>query len=145
MDNQFWQMVDTTGDCWLWMGAVKPNGYGIVKRRAIRPSPIGAHVHAWTLTNGPVPDGHLVLHHCDNRRCVRPDHLHVGTMRDNARDRAERNTSHPNARRLTADQCAEIRRRWAAGARQVDLAAEYTVSQVTVSRIVRGDHWSSVR
>lgn len=76
-----WSLIDKANDrgCWLWTGSLDPGGYG--RYRSQR-----AHRAAWTLTNGPIPDGLWVLHHCDVRRCINPDHLYLGTRADNVRD-----------------------------------------------------------
>ena len=74
--------------CDLWIGGTTSKGYGSIhyNNRAR-----GAHTVAWELANGrPVPDGHVVRHRCDNPRCVRPDHLLIGTQLDNMHDMAER-------------------------------------------------------
>ena len=71
--------------CWLWDGYVAPqNGYGLIaigNRRMMR-----AHRFAWKLYRGPIPEGLWVLHRCDNPDCVRPDHLFLGTAKDNSQD-----------------------------------------------------------
>lgn len=110
-----------------------------------------AHRAAWTLTNGPIPDGMIVCHHCDNPPCVRPDHLFLGFDLDNAADRVAKNRSSrmvthwgetsPKAK-LTAAQVEEIRARYAAGrVTQRELGEEFGVGQTQVGRIVRGVRW----
>lgn len=71
--------------CWTWSGARLPAGYGRMSARTIRGS---AYTHriAWTVTHGTIPEGKLVLHHCDNPPCCNPAHLFLGTHADNARD-----------------------------------------------------------
>jgi len=71
-------------ECWEWMGGKSHNGYGNYKgedRVNWR-----AHRYAWTMVNGPIPPGMVVCHRCDNRSCVRHDHLFLGTTSDNAID-----------------------------------------------------------
>jgi HNH endonuclease len=87
-------------DCWEWQGPYNPQtGYGwVCDAAALRDLGLpgkgdGAHRVAWVLSRGIlIPSGRWILHKCDNRPCVRPSHLYVGTAFDNAldRDRAER-------------------------------------------------------
>lgn len=89
-----WSRVTKSESCWEWTGPLSAGGYGNLSADGQR----GAHRVSKVLADGPVPDGLFVLHHCDNARCVRPDHLYFGTLKDNARDAVERRR-HDRSRR----------------------------------------------
>lgn len=77
--------------CWNWEGAMLGStGYGEFTNKALPQKTTTAHRASWILHKGPVPDGLMVCHTCDNRRCVNPEHLYVGTGVDNMRDRSIR-------------------------------------------------------
>lgn len=82
----FWARVQKGDGCWAWLGYVDANGYGLMKYQGPF---VRAHRLAYELAIGPIPPGphSHVLHHCDNRSCVRPDHLFLGDDLANARDR----------------------------------------------------------
>jgi hypothetical protein len=91
--NRFWALVDRqSGDersCWLFKGGANTSGHGTFSTNGRRGPTLYAHRVAWSLCNGPIPDGLLVLHNCpdgDNPAYVNPRHLYLGTRRDNAVD-----------------------------------------------------------
>ena len=133
--------------CWIWIGAVSTDRKG-----KMRPTFwvsgrwfIGSR-WAYETFRGPIPAGQLVCHSCDVGLCVNPDHLWLGTQRDNIQDmlhkkrgvyRPLRGAANPNAK-LSDDLVMAIRKEYAAGGiRQTDLAAKYGIGQSQVSRIIR--------
>lgn len=87
LPTRFWKKVAiaaNAGECWAWIGSKLPRGYGM-----LRTSPtfaMRAHRYSYELHNGPIPDGALVLHKCDNPNCVNPEHLFLGSQSDNMAD-----------------------------------------------------------
>jgi hypothetical protein len=82
--GRFWEKVLKTDGCWVWIAARNPLGYGLA---SVESRTIKAYRVSWELSNGPIPKGLCVLHRCDNPPCVNPDHLFLGTIRDNNIDR----------------------------------------------------------
>ena len=134
--------------CWLWEAAYGSRGYGCIGvevehgRWAIEDS----HRVSWKLHRGKIPEGKCVLHHCDNRPCVNPDHLYIGTKLDNARDRERRNRQeHPRGEdspssKLTLKQALEIK----LAPESSGLAAKYGVTRQVISGIRRGAMWKNI-
>lgn len=110
MPWHFWNKVAIGDGCWEWQANRVGGKYGQFIRDGI---PRQAHRVAWEITFGPIPEGILVCHHCDNPPCCRPDHLFLGTNKDNSQDmvgkgrhKEQRKTScpkgHPLDGRLTS-------------------------------------------
>ncbi|HAM40847.1 MAG TPA: hypothetical protein DCP69_05785 [Candidatus Omnitrophica bacterium] len=101
-----------------------------------------AHRAMWRLAYGPIPEGIRVLHHCDNPSCVRPDHLYLGTAADNGRDMSARRR---NRTKLMPEQVRLIRKHYTLGQTMDTLAAEYSVSQTTIAKIIHRRTWKQVK
>lgn len=88
--DRFWSRVAKGDGCWEWQGRrYVPSGYGLA---SIRGRSTGAHRVSWEIHNGPIPSGMVVRHDCDNKPCVRPDHLRLGTPGENSADLVARGT-----------------------------------------------------
>ncbi len=81
---------EPTSGCWLWTGSLSVSGYGFIREGRRGSKQVLAHRAAYELFRGAIPPGLFVRHDCDNRACVNPTHLRLGTVEDNARDRTLR-------------------------------------------------------
>lgn len=131
----------TESGCWLWTGALTANGYGCLGDKYKTRS---AHKVSYELHVGEVPSGMHVCHKCDVKSCVNPEHLYVGTgkqnyadARDRGRLRPRRGETNPIAK-LTTAQVLEIKSSNETG---VDLARRFGLSPSTVCQIRKGLRW----
>lgn len=139
--------VKPEGNCLIWTGGMGSGGYGTFHFDGKNRS---AHRVSYELYKGPIPEGMLVMHSCDNRRCINPDHLSLGTHQQNTadmvmkgRDRKASGALHGLAK-LTTEIADEIRRRFIPYDRKNGssaLAREFCVSQATVHTLLRGETW----
>lgn len=145
--DRFWEKVDKrdANECWPWLASTKQGGYGRISDECGRPQQ--AHRVSYGLTFGPIPDGNVVCHRCDNPRCVNPSHLFLGTQADNLRDMRSkgrgnplRGIQHPKAR-LT-EELAQLLRHDPRSHRQ--LARAFGIGKSTVGMIKARVTWTHV-
>ncbi len=163
LTERFWEKVDKNGpahpykselgSCWVWTASRNRGGYGQIGEGIPSRRTLKAHRVSWELHNGliPVGKGHhgiCVLHSCDNRRCVNPIHLYLGTNNDNNRDMMEKGRQvrgEENGKaKFTEEQVEEIRRDYVKGSRthgQHALGRKYGVEHTSIGFIVREETW----
>lgn len=156
MSERFWSKVDRRGpdECWPWMAARLPLGYGrfrVSKPRRLVPS----HRFAWELENGPMPDGTLACHTCDNPCCCNPRHIYAGTPLSNMQDmhrrgRAKcgqgspRGSAHPCAKLAEADIDLIRMAVETLPVTQLDVARAWGVSPNLICAIMKRRAWAHV-
>jgi hypothetical protein len=153
-EEKFWEKVNKTDSCWLWTASKRTTdrtgGYGkFATGRRNKQTTYMAHRFSWVLENGPIPDGLDVLHHCDNRLCVNPDHLFLGTQQDNmddmiAKGRSAKGEKNPHAI-LTEDIVMQIRE--AIRVRQgtlADVARLFGITYVSLQAIYHRRNWKHI-
>ena len=133
--KRFWSKVDKKGpdECWEWSGA-DYHGYGHFKFRSETHQ---AHRVSWAIAHKtwPIPVGKMICHTCDNRNCVNPKHLYLGTNTTNQQDRSQ----------LIKEDIRAIRRLYQSGSYAYeDLARIYGVSKGTIGVICRYETWKNV-
>lgn len=152
------ERLDKTGGtdaCWVWAGDHTPPGYGLISvvRRGVRKR-FYTHRIAYEIAFGPIPDGMLVCHRCDNPPCANPAHLFLGRGSDNHADMTTkgRGALPPPTRRgvtshlakLTEDDVIAIRAARENGERTYDIAARFGLNQTYVYKILHGATWRHV-
>lgn len=125
----FWSHVHKTDGCWTWTGARTEDGYGTLGKTSAHRSMYETHV-------GPIPDGMMICHTCDNPPCVNPAHLFLGINADNMEDMARKARS--GVMKLTPDQVREVRAHRSNGMGVRVIAERYGVSHSLVSLITTG-------
>lgn len=148
-ESRFWSRVLQTDRCWFWTGQRDSDGYGVM---TINGRPAKAHRFSWTLHCGPIPEGMCVLHNCpggDNRACVNPLHLWLGSPIENAADRdlkgmTLQGAAHRRAKLSEAD-VLEIRSLFETGRyTKVELGRQFGVTDSQIRNIVQRRLWRHI-
>ncbi len=151
--DSFWSKIDigTDKECWEWTSGLFPNGYGMFW---IGKTSVAAHRFSWELHNKmKIPEGLVVCHHCDNKKCVNPNHLFLGTQNDNVQDKVKKGRQAKGLKngqvgtknkfnKLSEKDVISIRQLYLDGLYQLTIATRFSISQQQVSKIVRGDSWA---
>lgn len=135
MSSKWWYMnynLDPTTGCWLWSGAVSSNGYGNVNHGG---KWFSVHRLYYWLHYGDIPEGILVCHSCDNKQCVNPSHLWLGTNKDNSQDMSRKGRTGLRSK-LGESDYGDVFQLYTMGISQRELAKRYNLSQSGVSTIL---------
>lgn len=148
-ERNFWRRVDKGRgllDCWEWRGSLRTDGYGQMSDRDRKSKSV--HRFAWAITYGEIPEGKHVLHKCDNRICVNPVHLYLGTHADNMLDRSRRHRQargETNGRaKISESNVVEIKTLLSEGWLQKKIAHKFGVDIRTISAINCNATWRHV-
>ena len=138
--------IDDETQCWNWKNSLTPAGYGRIK---INGKTYGAHRYSYILSHGEIPKGMLVCHKCDNPACVNPDHLFIGTPKDNIRDCVSKGRFPIGEKKswaiLTENDVLEIRKKYVPFYRTQKMFAEkYGVSDKTISAVITRKIWKHI-
>jgi hypothetical protein len=140
--RRFWAKVSKTDGCWNWTAARFNSGAGYgqlwVNRRLV-----GAHRLSWQIHNGTIPSGLLVLHSCDNKACVNPAHLFLGTLSDNAKDAARKRLLGRN-QKLSPELVIRIRQMRERGMSGTEIGAAIGISAAHARKVARGVAWDHI-
>lgn len=142
LEKRFWPKVSKTDGCWLWTGAKSFDGYGHIRNGRV----VHAHRVSWELHNDQIPEGICVLHSCDVRHCVNPDHLFLGTRKDNAEDREKKGRGNQVSGERHGRAGAKLSEEQITAIREMPgtlraVAARFGVHWQTVSNIKSRRHW----
>jgi DNA-binding XRE family transcriptional regulator len=147
MEERFWSKVQKQSNgCWLFTSVHGGTAYGML---SVKEGEYLAHRISWVLHYGEIPQGTLVLHKCDVPKCVNPDHLFLGTHRDNSDDKLSKKRhrfgeSSPITP-FTEKDVLKIRELYASGKlSQQKIANMYGVNQTAISAIVRRATWKHI-
>ena len=134
--ERFWRYVRMTPYCWEWTASKRKNGYGQITARA--GESLTAHRVSWELHFGPIPAGLCVMHRCDNRLCVNPAHLSLGSYLDNNRDMIAKGRFRPRGKSpLSAEQRQEIVARSLEGESQRRISRRFGITHTQIGKIIR--------
>ena len=142
IQERFWQKVDKSADCWEWSASRNRFGYG---KFGVGNKIKKAHRVAYELEIGSIPKGMCVLHKCDNRACVNPDHLWIGTQGDNIRDMWAKGRANMNGIRNPRAKLCELDvwliKELLKTQTQQSIANWFSVARSTIGSIKYGTNW----
>ena len=144
--NNFLGKIEKTDNCWLFKGKISKRGYGY---SSFNGRSYSAHRLAYHILIGNIPDKMLILHKCDVRNCVNPEHLFIGNQSDNMYDmyqkgrydnKGERNSNS----KLNSEQVLEIRKMYKEKYTLKTIAKKFNISIKQISNIINYNQWKNI-
>ena len=143
LSTRFNKYVDKTESCWNWIGNKQKDGYGNIR---LNDKKILSHRASWLIHNGDIPLEMHVLHKCDNPPCVNPEHLFLGTRKDNMQDMVKKGRHVKNlTRHKLFGKVEDIK--CLLGSKQYThqkIASMFDVSRAIITSINTGRRWGTI-
>jgi hypothetical protein len=147
--DRYLSRVTKAADCWSWNGAKSGQGYGVIRCSETNRN-IFIHRLSYSHFNGPIPDGMNVLHKCDNPECSNPEHLFIGTQKDNVLDMMQKGRKPPVVglkgqlsprSKLTWEEVRQIKKMLSDGQTCAGISRKFGVTPENISAIKLGKTW----
>lgn len=131
--------IEIKGNCWEWKGKITTVGYGEIRNKQKH---CLTHRLSYEVFKGVIPKNTQVCHKCDNKKCMNPEHLWLGTQKENIQDaKKKKRLSKQPMKKLTMKQAKDIRKRLSNGESSIVLGKEYNVSTTVISFIKHQQHY----
>lgn len=151
LEERFFRQIEKTDGCWNWTGRLVGKGYGSIGLGGKGAKSVLSHRLSHEIHKGPIPEGMVVMHKCDNPRCVNPEHLEAGTQSQNIKDAFARMRKVLPIKKVRGEECGaskltekivlEIR---ASKLSLANLAALHGVAKSTIERIKYRKTWRHI-
>ena len=151
--ERFWSKVSKSNDCWIWTGAKTKNGYGVFQKGRRGELLYKAHRFSFEIHKGEIPTGMIIMHQCDNKICVNPDHLTAGNHSQNLKDAWDRNLRSMTrknrkaigemSKKLSFEDVQKIKELRSYGQTLKSIGNQFNVSLSNVHNIITGKTWKT--
>jgi len=151
IEERFFRQIEKTDSCWIWKGRLVGKGYGSIGLGGKGAKQVLAHRLSYEIHKGQIPEGMVIMHSCDNPRCVNPDHLEAGTQSQNIKDAFARMRKVQPLKKAKGEECgaAKLTNEIVLGIRESKLSLKtlaelHGVSKSAIERIRYRKTWRHI-